>query len=134
MKTVSRLGFAMGVLLGGLYLSATNPAYAEDAPFLIRPSYPDPGDGPETAYIIFDLISEKDGLVINNIIVNKGHCFARNLDKVASGAASFPITLNYSESEQYATGQSPDLWATICLNILEIEVQTNEGTWSFRPK
>ncbi len=130
MKAVSRLGFAMGVLLCGMYLSATNPTYAEDVPFSIKPAHPDSRD---TSYRLFEIISEKDGLVINNIIVNKGHCFANDPQKMARGDASFPITLNYSESEEYVTGNSEELWSVICDNILEIDVQTNEGSWSFRP-
>lgn len=69
------------------------------------------------------IVSEEDGLVINNIIVNRGRSCRAYIPN--------PIQLNYAQSRTFSTGGKP-----FCKNrsdFREITVETNLGTWTFNP-
>ena len=79
-------------------------------------------------FTLFSITSLSDGLIINNVIVNKGKCsinIQADLDSMKRGKRrEFPSKL--PEYEEFNFSTSP-----YSCNILKLEIVTNQGSWTF---
>ncbi len=79
-------------------------------------------------FTMFTITSLSDGLIINNVIVNKGKCsinIQADLDSMKRGKRrEFPSKL--PEYEEFNFSTSP-----YSCNVLKLEIITNQGSWTF---
>ena len=79
-------------------------------------------------FTMFSITSLSDGLIINNIIVNKGKCsidIQADIDSIKRAKRrEFPSKL--PEYEEFNFSTSP-----YSCNVLKLEIITNQGSWTF---
>lgn len=79
-----------------------------------------------TTFRTVDVTSTMDNLVINNVMVNRGHC-ASTINNPKN-----PYKLLFGKTKRYKYILQSISMITSC-NVIEIIVKTNQGDWTFKP-